>query len=338
MADVVTFGEAMIRLTPPGFQRIEQATSLEMTVGGSEFNVACDLGRLEISSSWVSALPRNPFGFLVRNKAREQGVDVSGIAFTDEGRVGKYFVEYGSSPRASRVIYDRENAVVASYTGYDWDRLFTGARWFHTSGITPALSSGCAEETEKAIRTAKKAGLTVSYDLNYRAKLWKPEEAQKATRRYVSDIDVCVGNEEDFQKVLGVDVSGERESFESVDVDYYRHLAGKVAETFGFRAVGISLRESHSVLRNGWKGLLHIDGNSYVSREYDLEIVDRVGGGDSFSAGIIRSMLLGKGPQEGVEFAAAFSALKHTVWGDVNIVTESEVSSLLKSGGTRIER
>lgn len=339
MAAIVTFGEAMIRLVPPAFQRLEQTDSLSMTVGGSELNVAADLARLGLDSAWVSVLPEHPLGRYIRNKGREQGVDTRHVVFTKNGRTGLYFVEYGSSPRASKVYYDRENSAISQIAvELEWETILADSQWFHASGITPALSQACAAEVQRAIEAAKNHGLTVSYDLNYRGKLWTSEEAQKVTQRYVEKIDVCVGNEEDFQKVLGVSLKEEKDDFERIDVEYYKKLAEKVQQQYGFQAVGISLRESTSVLRNNWTGLLFTGGQGYVSKEYELELVDRVGGGDAFSAGLLYSLWTQKTPQEAVEFAAAFSALKQTIWGDMNLVTLDEVENLLQSGGARIQR
>ena len=340
---IVTFGEAMLRLVPPDFRRIEQTDTLLMNPGGSEFNVAIDIARLGGKASWVSVLPDDPMGRLIRNKAREHGADTDSVILSDTGRAGIYFVEYGSSPRASKVYYDRKNSSISLEADrIDWKTAFQGADWFHTSGITPALSGVCADAAQRAVETAKAAGMTVSYDLNYRKKLWTPEEAQRTTKKYADKIDCCIGNEEDFQKVLGVELDtkpGEKkEEYEEIDPDYYRRLAAKVQESFGFTYVAISLRESISVLRNGWRGLLYTGGQAYISRKYELELVDRVGGGDSFSAGLIYSLRSGKDPQAAVEFAAAFSALKHTIWGDINIVDLSEVEALLASGSARIER
>lgn len=287
----------------------------------------------------MSVLPKDPFGSYVRNKAREQGVDASRVVFSDEGRMGKYFVEYGASPRASKVYYDRDYSAISLMPQKpDWAMAFQGAKWFHTSGITPALSDACAEAVGEAVTIAKKTGLTVSYDLNYRKKLWTPDRAQQVTKTYAGSIDYFIGNEEDFQKVLGVELGGKKESYDSIDTDYYAVLAAKVCDTFGFKGVAISLRESISVLRNSWKGLLYTGGSPYFSREYDLEVIDRIGGGDSFSAGLIYFLAGGKSPQEAVNFAAAFSALKHTVPGDFNIVDREEVEAILGSSSARIER
>lgn len=339
MAEIITFGEAMLRLVPPHHMRLEQAVSLNLTVGGSEYNVAVDLARLGKDAAWVSLVPDNPLGKYVRNKAREHGVDTEQVIFSREGRQGTYYVEFGASPRASKVYYDRDYSSISLMTEEpDWKNILEGASWFHTSGITPALSDACAESVRTAVETAKKTGAVVSYDLNYRKKLWTPEKAQEVTKTYADKIDFCIGNEEDFQKVLGVEIGSKKDSFEKVDTGYYTELAAKVHREFGFSYVAISLRDSLSVLRNNWKGLLYTGGKAYISKEYELEVIDRVGGGDSFSAGLIFAVSGGMKPQEAVEFAAAFSALKHTIPGDLNIVDLDEVNTLLKNSSARIER
>ncbi len=341
MPEVVTFGEAMLRLSPPDFKRLEQTVSLEMNAGGAELSVAADLARLGVTSSWVSVLPDNPLGAFIRNKAREQGVETSFVSFSKDGRAGIYFVEYGASPRASKVVYDRAYSCISRVTpsDIDWKRVLDGAKWFHTTGITPALSPSAAEVTELAIRTAKEMGLTVSYDLNYRAKLWSPDDAAKTTQRYAHLIDVCIGNEEDAEKVLGIKASGVDANFARIDHSAYTQVAKQMTAKYGFKHVATSLRESTSVLRNSWSGMLYSEGQQcHFSRKYDLEIVDRLGGGDSFSAGIICGLLSGKSRQESLEFAVAFSALKHTIVSDINWVTEEEVSALLKGSGSRIAR
>jgi 2-dehydro-3-deoxygluconokinase len=340
MKTVVTFGEAMIRLAPPGFQRLEQTDALAMSVGGAEWNVAVDLARLDVPSRWVSALPDNPLGRQIRNKAREHGVDTSLVKFVKEGRAGLYFVEYGSSPRASTVLYDRAGSAVSRLApeDIDWGAAFAGAQWFHTTGITPALSESCAKATELAIKTARRMGLTVSYDLNYRGKLWSQQQARATTERFIRDVHVCVGNEEDASVVLGVRSGAADESYTKLDTARYADMAAEMSTTYGFTHVATSLRESPSVQRNRWSGMLYTGGKAWFSRQYDLEVVDRVGGGDAFSAGLIRSLLLGVEPQQAVEFAAAFSAIKHTIPTDMNWTTAAEVEALLKGGGARIKR
>ena len=341
MADVVTFGEAMIRLYPPDFKRLEQTESLNLSVGGAEWNVAVDLARLNVGSLWVSVLPDNPLGRLIRNKARENGVDTSKIIFKKDGRVGLYFVEFGSSPRASKVYYDRGNSAIScmDLNDIDWDEVFEGAKWFHTTGITPALSENCAKVTEIAIKKAKEKGLTVSYDLNYRSKLWSPEDAKKTTERFIEYVDFCLGNEEDAEKVLGIKVEkAKRGDFAEINKEMYKEIINEMVKKYKFKYVGVSLRESISVLRNRWSGLLYADGDFYLSKSYEIEIVDRLGGGDSFTAGLIYSFINKKDYKEAIEFAVAFSALKQTIPTDVNWVTYQEVEDLIKKGGARIKR
>lgn len=340
MVNVITFGEAMLGLSPPDFKRLEQTNSLDMNAGGAEFNVAADLARLNVSSAWISALPDNSLGRFVRNKAREQGVDTSKIIFVKEGRAGIYFIEFGASPRPSKVIYDRANSAISKVKigDIDWEKVFSGAKWFHTSGITPALSENCAQVTEKAIKTAKKMGLFVSYDLNYRGKLWTPDQAKKTTERYVNCIDLCIGNEEDAGKVLGIKAKGIDKDYTKIDRARYAEVAEQMMKRYNFKHVAISLRESISVLRNRWSGMLYTKGKAYFSKRYELEIIDRLGGGDSFSAGLIYSLLHNKSYQESVEFAIAFSALKHSIFSDINWTTLEETEDFLKEGGTRIKR
>ena len=340
MVDLVTFGEAMIRFSPPDFKRIEQSEILNMNAGGAEWNVAGDLARLNINSAWVSVLPDNPFGRFVRNKAREQGVDTSNIIFVKEGRAGIYFVEFGSSPRASRVIYDRADSAISKVKAgdIDWEKVFFGAKWFHTSGITPALSESCAKVTEEAIKTAKRMGLLVSYDLNYRGKLWSSEAAKRTTERYIESIDFCIGNEEDAEKVLGIKAKGIGKDYTKIDKENYIKVAEEMVKSYKFKYVATSLRESVSVLKNLWSGMLYAEGKVYFSKRYEIEIVDRIGGGDSFSAGLIYSLINKRGYQEAIDFAVAFSALKQTIPTDTNWTTLEEVENLLKEGGTRIKR
>jgi 2-dehydro-3-deoxygluconokinase len=327
MPDVITFGETMIRLSPPNYRRLEQTNLLEVNVGGAEWNVAADLSRLGVSTGWVSRLTDNALGWTIRNKAREQGVDTSGIVWTKDDRVGLYFVEFGSTPRPSSVLYDRAGSAISKIKpgDIDWEKVLKGAKWFHTSGITPALGQSAAQVTEEALQTAKKSGCTVSYDLNYRARLWTEEEACKCQEPLMEHIDVLFSTEEDTRKVLGI--TGED----------YRDVARKLAEKCGFKAVCITLREDVSVLRNRWTAIAYSDGKIYDDRTYDVEIVDRVGAGDSFTAGFIYGYLAGD-VDKGVKYGNAYSALKHSMPGDTNWATLREVETLLKSASLRISR
>jgi len=328
MGKVVTFGEAMIRLSPPEFRRLEQANSLTVGVGGAELNVAVGLARLGTASSWVSRLPANPLGYLCRNWARAMGVDTSYIVWSKEERIGLYFVEFGAAPRASSVLYDRAHSAMSRLEPgmVDWYGALSGAAWFHTSGITPALSDSCAEATREALEAAKKAGCTVSYDLNYRARLWPEEKARRVQAPLMEYVDVLFTTEEDTARVFNI-----REQT-------YEQVAVKLSQEFGFKAVVITLREDLSVWRNRWSALVYADGQHYRGPTYEVEIVDRVGAGDSCSAGYIHKILQGATPQEAIDFGVAFSALKHTMPGDFNYATADDVQRLLAGAGLRIAR
>lgn len=327
MADVITFGETMIRLSPPNYRRLEQTNLLEVNIGGAEFNVATALSRLGITVGWVSRLTNNALGVMIRNKAREQGVDTSHIVWTNGDRVGLYFVELGASPRASNILYDRANSAMSQLKPgeINWEEVLREAKWFHASGITPALGTGVAQVTAAALKTAKKLGCTVSYDLNYRARLWTEEEARKCQEPLMEYVDVLFSTEEDTRKVLGI------------TADNYRQVARKLAEKFNFKVVCITLREDVSVLRNRWTAIAYSGGKTYDDKIYDVEIVDRVGSGDSFTAGFIYGYLTGD-VVKGLKYGNAYSALKHSIPGDTNWTTLAEVEKLIKSASLRISR
>lgn len=327
MAQVVTLGEAMLRLSPPDFHRLEQADSFDAKVGGGELNVAVGVSRLGLDSAWVSKLPENPIGRMVRNKAREHGVDTSSIVWSKSGRVGIYFLEFGANPRASSVVYDRAGSAVSTLAPgeVDWAKAFEGCKLFHVSGITPALSKSCAEATFEAIKAAKAAGAKVSYDVNYRKKLWTPEEANACQVPMMESVDILITTEEDTGVVFGI-----REKS-------YQEVAVKLNERFGFEVVAITLREDLSVLRNNWSALAYSNGEFYESAKYSCELIDRVGGGDSFTAGFVYGYLTGD-VKKGVDYGVAFSAIKHSIPGDLNWATLEEVETLLKGGGSRIQR
>ncbi len=328
MADVATFGEAMVRLSPPHFQRLEQTQSLDLRVGGAELNVAVGVGRLGMKSIWVSKLPQNPLGYLIRDRARELGVDCSHVVWSGQGRVGLYFVEFGASPRPSSVLYDRAGSAISLVqTGeIDWANVFAGTGHFHVSGITPALSDSAAAVTAEALQAAKKMDCTVSYDLNYRKKLWTPAEARKIQEPMMTYVDVLITTEEDTNIVFGIK---ERD---------YAAAAEKLAQTFKFKIVVITLREDLSVWRNNWTAIAYQNGKIYRDRKYEVEIVDRVGAGDSFTAGFLYGWLRLKDVEKGVLYGNAFAALKHTLPGDFNWSTLEEVEAQLKGAGLRISR
>jgi len=327
MHDVVTFGEAMIRLSPPNFRRLEQATTLDVNVGGAELSVAAGVSRLGLRSAWVSRLPDNPLGRMIRNKARELGVDTSHIVWAKEERAGIYFVEYGASPRSSSVLYDRANSAISKIRPgeVNWKAVFTDCKLFHTSGITPALSDSAAEVTADALKAAKEAGCLVSYDLNYRGKLWSQKKARDCQTPLMDYVDVLITTEEDTERVF--DITGQD----------YREVAVKLAEKFGFKVATITLRGTPSVWRNTWTAIAYANGRFYDDVTYDIEIVDRLGGGDSYSAGFIYGYLTGD-VEKGVRYGNAFSALKQTSWSDFNWSTLEEVERQLKGAGLRITR
>ncbi len=327
MPDVITFGEAMIRLSPPNFRRIEQTRSLDLQVGGAELNTAVGLARLGHSAAWVSRLTRNPLGRLIANHAREAGVGTEHLVWTDEDRVGVYFLEFGAAPRASNVLYDRKGSAIANVRPgmIDWPTVFAGARWFHVTGITPALSASAAETTREALQAARAAGVRTSIDLNYRAKLWSPAEAGRWMTSFMECCDVLITTEEDAEKVL--QVTGR--DFEDV--------ARQLAQRFPLQVVAITLRENPLVWKNTWTAIAHQGGTTYRTRSHEVEIVDRLGAGDSFAAGLIHG-LLGGDVQQALDFAVAMSALKHSIPGDFAWVTREEVEALLKGSGLRISR
>jgi 2-dehydro-3-deoxygluconokinase len=328
MYDLVTFGEAMIRLSPPNFLRLEQARSLDANAGGAELNVAVGLTRFGMRSAWVSKLPKNPLGYLIRDRAQEFGVDCSHIVWSDKGRVGLYFLELGASPRASSVLYDRAGSAISMVqTGeIDWAKVFTGSKHFHVSGITPALSGSASEVTVEALKAAKKAGCSVSYDLNYRKKLWSPADAKKIQEPMMADVDILITTEEDTNVVFGIKEKD------------YEAVAEKLAHTFKFKIVAITLREDLSVWRNNWTAIVYQNGKIFRDRTYEVEIVDRVGAGDSFTAGFLYGWLKEGNVEKGLSYGNAFAALKHTLPGDFNWSTLDEVENQLKGAGLRISR
>ncbi len=325
--ELVTFGETMIRLSPPDHQRLEQADRLDVHVGGSELNVAVAAQRLGLKTSYVTKLTKNPLGRMIANKAREHGVDTSHIVWTADDRVGLYFVEFGASPRPNTVIYDRKDSAIARIKPgeVNWEAVFLEARILHTSGITPALSESAAEATIEAVGAAKAAGLKVSIDLNYRARLWPQERAREVMTEIVTQADILITTEEDTKRVFGI----ERESYEEV--------ARALAERFSLEAVAITLRETMSVWKNRWSAIVYSDGKIHRGPSFEIEIVDRVGSGDSFAGGFLYGYLK-DGPAAGVRYGVAISALKQTNPGDLVWATREEVERLLAGGGLRIVR
>jgi len=328
---VVTFGEIMLRLIPPGFERLFQSAVLSATFGGGEANVAVSLAHFGVTSLYVTRVPRHAVGEAALRSLRAEGVDVSHVIRSGD-RLGIYFAEAGASQRASSVIYDRaESAIAGMQPGtVDWFAVMEGANWFHVTGITPALGASAAACTREALTAARAAGATVSMDLNYRKKLWSEADAQATMRPMMAQVDVVIANEEDIQSVLGFAVPGADPVAGRVDPAAYEQVARRVSQELGPSRVAITLRESHSASDNGWSAVLWdaSAGTFAHSQRYELRLVDRIGGGDSFAAGLIYALLAGRDNQAALQFAVAASALKHTIPGDFNRVTAEEVDRL----------
>ena len=332
MSRVVTFGEIMLRLAPEGYYRFVQADSFGATYGGGEANVAVSLANFGVEAAFVTKLPKHEIGQAAINYLRQFGVDTSKIVRGGE-RVGIYFLEKGASQRASKVIYDRAGSSIAKAAAadFDWDSIFDGASWFHFTGITPALGDNVAQICEKALEAAKAKGIAVSCDLNYRKNLWPKEKAGEVMGRLMPKVDICIANEEDAADVFGIKAKDTDIAQGELSHDGYRDVAKILAGRFGFKKVAITLRESTSANDNNWAGMLY-DGKEFCfSKKYAVHIVDRVGGGDSFGAGLIYGCLQGWSSQETLEFAVAASCLKHSIEGDFNMVTLDEAKKL--SGG-----
>lgn len=340
MAKIVTMGEIMLRLSTPGNNRFIQSDSFDVNYGGGEANVAVSLSNFGHDAFFVSKVPVHEIGQSAVNSLRKFGVHTKFLARGGE-RLGIYYLETGSSLRPSKVIYDRYHSSMgeARPEDFDYEKIFAEADWFHWSGITPALSDTAAECVKQACIVAKRMGVVVSCDLNFRKKLWTPEKAQRIMRPLMQYVDVCIGNEEDAEKCLGFKPASDVESG-NTDADGYKNVFTKMQQEFNFRYVVSTLRESFSASDNGWKALIYDGKEFYTSRRYHITpIVDRVGGGDSFSAGIIHGLVNKMSQRDALEFAVAASALKHTIPGDVNMVSIQEVESLV-AGNTngRVDR
>ena len=348
--DLLALGECMIRLSPPGHQRIELSPVFEAFAGGGEYNVAYALARYGMRTGWVSRLVDNPLGHFIRNHARGSGMDISEVVWVPydgsgrADRIGLNFTEVGTGVRASVSLYDRGHTAIAHLKpgDVDWQRIFSkrGVRWFHTGGIFTALSDSCAGVALESMKAAHDNGVIVSYDLNFRSKLWTSKKAIEVTKKLVPFIDVLIGNEEDFQKVLGFEVEGTGKDLTQLPVEGYKKMVEKVVKTYPtISAVGTTLREVVSGLVNNWSAIMYYDGAFYESRKYmNLEIEDRVGGGDGFCSGFVYGLLHGMSPQECVELGAAHGALLQTTRGDTSMVTIEETMHVMKGGSARIKR
>ncbi|MCK9524927.1 MAG: sugar kinase [Limnochordia bacterium] len=340
MNKVVTLGEIMLRLSTPGYQRFVQAESFDVVYGGGEANFAVSMANYGLDSYYVTKLPNNPLGQSALNSLRRFGVKTDYVARGGE-RLGIYFLETGASMRPSKVIYDRANSSIAQARAEDFDfaTIFAGVDWFHFTGITPALSQKAAALTEEALKAAKANGVTVSVDLNYRKNLWTPDQARKTMTHLMQYVDVCIGNEEDAHMTLGFKPGAYDVTGGSLDLQGYKDIFVQMREKFGFKIVATSLRESYSASDNGWSALIYDGSTFHHSTKYDVRIVDRVGGGDSFSAGLVYGLLSHMSPADALEFSVAASALKHTIPGDFNHVTVEEVSQLVAGDASgRVQR
>ena len=337
---VITFGEIMLRLAPEGYYRFVQADTFGATYGGGEANVAVSLANYGFDAKFVTKLPAHEIGQAAVNSLRKYGVDTSYITRGGD-RVGIYFLEKGASQRPSKVIYDRAGSSIATATkeDFNWKEIFDGAEWFHFTGITPALNDEVAAICLEACKAAKENGVTICCDLNYRNKLWSKEKAGEVMGELCKYVDVCIANEEDAADVFGIHAANTDVTTGTVNHEGYKDVAKQLADRFGFSKVAITLRESISANDNNWSAMLY-DGNDYFfSKKYKMHIVDRVGGGDSFGGGLIAASLNGFDSQATIEFAVAASCLKHSIEGDMNLVSMDEVLKLAGGDGSgRVQR
>ncbi len=348
--DLLALGECMIRLSPPGHQRIELTSVFEAYAGGGEYNVAYALSRYGMRTGWISRLVDNPLGHFIQNHARTSGMDLSEVIWVPydgsgrADRIGLNFTEVGIGVRASVTLYDRGHTAVAHMKPgeVDWKRIFQQrkVRWFHTGGIFTALSDSCAAVALESMKAAHEAGTVVSYDLNFRSKLWSSKKAIEETKKLMPFMDVLIGNEEDFQKVLGFQVEGTDEHLKQLPMEGYKKMVQQVVKAYPhLQVVGTTLREVVSGLVNNWSAVMYYDGVFYSSRKYEnLEIEDRVGGGYGFCSGFVYGLLHGKSPQECVEMGAAHGALLQTTRGDTSMVTMEEIQHVMGGGSARIKR
>ena len=337
---VVTLGEIMMRLSTPDFKRFVQSDSFDVTYGGGEANVAAALCNYGLNGTFVSKVPNNPLGQSAINHLRRYGVDTQFVA-RGGNRLGIYFLETGASMRASQVVYDRADASISDVDAseFDFDKIFEGADWFHTTGITPALSDKAAALTEAALKAAKAKGITTSIDLNFRKKLWSKEKAREVMTRLCQYVDVCIGNEEDADTTLGFTSKGTDVTKGELNLDGYKDVFQQMKAKFGFKYIASTLRESHSASDNGWSALVYDGTEFYHTKSYEVRIVDRVGSGDSFASGFIYGLVTNMKMRDAAEFGVAASAIKHTIPGDLNHATLAEVKDLVGGDGSgRVQR
>ena len=345
--DLLGFGEAMVRFSAPDNARLEQSSVLKLAIAAAELNVAVNTSRLGLKTAWVSKLVDTWSGHYIINKGREHGVDMSSVIlvpFDGRGwvRNGLCFIEVGVGPRPNRQIYDRGHSAISGIEAgeIDWHKTLSETRWFHTTGITTALSDNCITEVITSLKTARELGVKTSFDLNFRSTLWKPEKARQVMKNVMPYIDVIIGNEEDFEKMLGIKADGGSGTYSKLDPESYRSVANKAVELYpNVEVVGTTLRDAKTGLLNDWQTVMLYKGEFCVSRKYEnLEIIDRTGGGDSFASALIYSILEEKEPQEAIEFSAAYSALCHGFLGDWNWATKEEAEKVMKGGSARVVR
>jgi len=326
-SEIVAFGEVMVRLAPPSFQRLEQARSLDLEIGGAELNTAAGLVRLGRTATWVSRLPDNPLGKLIANRVREIGVDDSHVQFSDDGRCGLYFLEFGAAPRASSIVYDRKDSAIARARPgmFDWPAIFTGSKWFHVTGIAAALSPGAADAVSEAMIAAKAAGLTTSIDLNYRSKLWSVADAARVMGSILPNCDVLIASEADAEQLFQITGAN------------FGDIAEKLANRFGVKIVVGTRREADLVWMNKFAAIGWQAGSVVESAWYEVEIVDRLGAGDALASGLIHGLLDGD-LKKGLDYGAAMGALKHTIPGDLPWLTKDEVEGVLRGQSLRVKR
>ena len=340
MKKVVTFGEIMMRLNPEGYRRFVQADRFEASYAGGEANVAVGLAQFGMDAAFVSKVPAHEIGQCAINELRRFGVDTS-LILRGGDRLGLYYVEKGASQRASKVIYDRAGSAIAKAAAseFDWDAIFENVSWFHWTGITPALGGELPDICLEACKAAKAHGVTISCDLNFRKKLWTSAQANAVMSKLMPYVDVCIANEEDAKDVFGIEAAGTDITAGKLSREGYCSVAEQLSARFGFKAVAITLRGSISASDNDWAAMLYTGGEAYFSPTYHVRIVDRVGGGDSFGAGLIYAILNGKTPQETVNFAVAASCLKHSIEHDFDLVSVSEVEALAAGNASgRVQR
>jgi len=340
MKRIVTFGEIMMRLNPEGYLRFVQSSRFEATYGGGEANVSVSLSNYGMDAAFVTKVPSHEIGQCAINSLRQYGVDTKHI-LRGGNRLGIYFCEKGASQRASKVIYDRAGSSIAEAKReeFDWEAIFAGADWFHWTGITPALGGQLPEICLDACKAAKALGLTVSCDLNFRKKLWSSQQANEVMSQLMPYVDVCIANEEDAKDVFGITAKDTDINAGKLDHQGYISVAQQLTERFGFQKVAITLRSSISASDNNWAAMLYENGQAYFSPTYPVHIVDRVGGGDSFGAGLIYATLTGKDAQQSINFATAASCLKHSVEHDYNLMSVAEVEALAAGNASgRVQR